>query len=268
MQRINLLILGGTAEASALARALAGRAGQFDATLSFAGRTQNPVLPPIPCRIGGFGGAAGLAAYLREQAVDVLVDATHPFAARISASAVEAACAAGIPLLAIRRPPWVAGPGDRWQPVASMTDAAAALGPVPRRVLLTIGRQDLAPFVAAPWHRYLIRSVDAPPPELQPPGAEVLTARGPFDAAGERDLLTRHGIEVLVTKNAGGDATIAKLHAARALGLTVVMVERPALPDGAVESVPDAQAALEWLLRRPRALPLDPAKGKPLESFT
>ena len=238
-----MLILGGTTEASAIARALAGDA-RFQAVLSLAGRTRAPVLPPIPWRSGGFGGAEGLAAYLRTEGVQALVDATHPYAARISHNAVLAAAAAGVPHLAVLRPAWSAQPGDRWTAVPSMDAAAAALGPLPRRVLLTVGQQELAPFLAAPWHRYLIRSVEPPPPALLPPGARILTARGPFTEADEHRLLVGKQIEVLVTKNSGGTATAAKLAAARALGVEVVMVARPPVPPG---TVPDAEAALAWL---------------------
>ena len=239
----NVLILGGTTEASAIARALAGDA-RFQAVLSLAGRTRAPVLPPIPWRSGGFGGAEGLAAYLRTEGVQALVDATHPYAARISHNAVLAAAAAGVPHLAVLRPAWSAQPGDRWTAVPSMDAAAAALGPLPRRVLLTVGQQELAPFLAVPWHRYLIRSVEPPPPALLPPGARILTARGPFTEADEHRLLVGKQIEVLVTKNSGGTATAAKLAAARALGVEVVMVARPPVPPG---TVPDAEAALAWL---------------------
>jgi precorrin-6A/cobalt-precorrin-6A reductase len=239
--RLNLLILGGTAEASALARLLAGDA-RFAARLSFAGRTAAPVLPPIPHRIGGFGGAEGLAAYLRQEGIALLVDATHPFAARISANAEGAAIAAGIPRLVLRRPAWTAVPGDRWRHVATVAEAAEALGSAPRRVFLTIGRQDLLPFRAMP-HRFLLRSVDAPDPALTPPGATILSARGPFAEAEERRLMADHGIAVLVTKNSGGDD--AKLRAARALGLPVILVDRPAAPSG--ETVGDAAGALAWL---------------------
>ncbi len=235
---MKVLILGGTTEASALARMLAGDP-RFDATLSLAGLTSDPVAQPIPCRTGGFGGADGLAAYLAANHVDALVDATHPFAAQMS----RHAAAQTILRLAILRPPWTPGPGDRWQAVADMTEAAAALGPTPRRVLLTIGQKDLQPF-SVRTHIYKVRSVE--PPQRPPPGAEVIIARGPFDEAAERRLLEAHAIEVLVTKNSGGTATGAKLDAARALGLPVIMVARPPPPDG-IDRVPDAAAAMRWL---------------------
>lgn len=246
MSPLRVLILGGTSEASALARRLAGDP-RFAATLSLAGRTSHPRPQPIPVRVGGYGGAAGLASHLLAQGVDALVDATHPFAVRISRSAVEAAASAGIRLLALRRPPWTQRRGDRWIGVPDLAAAAAALGPLPRRVFLAVGRQELAPFAALPAHRYLIRSVDPPPPGTLPPGATLITGRGPFDEAAERRLLAAHRIEVLVAKNAGGVA-YAKLAAARALGLPVLMVARPSLPEAA--AVADAGAAHAWLAAR------------------
>lgn len=243
---MRVLILGGSTEGSALARALAGDA-RFAPLLSLAGRTAAPVLPPVAVRIGGFGGAAGLAAWLVEARIGAIVNATHPFAARMADNAMAAAGATSTPMLRVLRPAWEPAPGDDWRAVPDMAAAAAALGDEPRRVLLTVGRQELAPFVAAPQHFYLIRSVDPPPQEALPPRARVIAARGPFDEAAERALLRDHGIEVLVTKNAGGGATAAKLAAARAARLRVVMVARPPAPAG--ETVPDVAQALRWLER-------------------
>jgi precorrin-6A/cobalt-precorrin-6A reductase len=237
---MRVLILGGTTEASAVARALAGDA-RFAPVLSFAGRTLAPAPPPIAWRSGGFGGAEGLAAHLREHRVQALIDATHPFAARMKANAARAAAIAGVPRIAVLRPPWQPQPGDDWTEVENMQAAFTALGPVARRAFLAIGRQDLSSF--GPPHAYLIRSID--PPTHRPSNATAITARGPFDAAAERALLRDHGIEVLVTKNAGGEATFAKLEAARALRLPVVMVARPAPPEPPV--VTDATGALDWL---------------------
>jgi precorrin-6A/cobalt-precorrin-6A reductase len=209
MSRLNVLILGGSTEASALAAALAGDE-RFVVELSLAGRTRAPVPPPVPYRIGGFGGAEGLAGYLRARGVAALINATHPFAARMSANAVAAARLAGVKLLRVRRPAWVPGPGDDWTEVPDMPSAARALGESPRRVLLTIGRNELAVFAAeAPQHRYVIRSVDPPPSEALPPHAEVLTARGPFTLADELALLHDFQIEMVMTKNSGGSATEA-----------------------------------------------------------
>ena len=242
--RTRLLILGGTSEASALGRALATD-NRFEAVISLAGRTSRPAPQPLPHRQGGFGGVDGLARYLATERIDVLVDATHPFAAGISRNAAAASRVTGTPLLTLHRPEWSRVEGDRWIEVPAMQDAARALGRVPRRVLLTIGRQDLAPFTAHPWHHYHIRSVDPPEPGTTPSDACIITARGPFDEAAERRLLRDRRIEFLVTKNAGGDATAAKLHAARALGLPVVMVARPPASCGNV--VPDVAGALAWL---------------------
>ncbi|MCX7646855.1 MAG: cobalt-precorrin-6A reductase [Rhodobacteraceae bacterium] len=223
-----VLILGGTTEASALAEALA--AARIPAVLSYAGRVENPRPQPVPVRTGGFGGAAGLAAWLAGEAITHLVDATHPFAATISAHAAAAARAAGVPLIALTRAPWTPGPGDRWTRVPDLAAAAAALGHAPQRVFLAIGRQGLGAFAAAPQHHYLCRLVDPPAAPLPLPRAEVVIDRGPFSEAGDRALLTGHAITVVVAKNAGGTGAAAKLAAARALGLPVIMVDRPAMP--------------------------------------
>jgi len=237
---MRVLILGGTAEASAIALALAGDK-RFAPVLSLAGRTKAPVAPPIPWRIGGFGGTEGLAAYLRREAIAALIDATHPFAARMKANAARAAAEAGVPRVAVLRPAWQAEEGDQWIEVADMAAGFAALGSVSRRVFLSIGRRDLAVF--GPPHTYLIRSVD--PPDALPANATAIAARGPFAEADERALLAGNRIEVLVTKNAGGAATAGKLAAARALRLPVVMVARPPPPEPPV--VRDAGGALDWL---------------------
>lgn len=242
MQR--LLILGGTTEASALAAALAGDP-RFDPLLSFAGATRAPRPPPIRFRVGGFGGIDGLASFLRAEKIELLVDATHPFAERMKRNAATASSQAGVPHLAILRPAWRAQPGDRWREVASMDEAARALDREPRRVLLTIGQKDLPAFQAAPWHDYVVRSVDPPEDSALPPRATVISARGPFREADELALLTGQRIEILVTKNSGGFATGPKLAAARSLGLEVVMIARPSPP--AAETVEDVAAALRWL---------------------
>ena len=243
-----ILILGGTTEARELAGALAG----FDVTLSLAGRTAVPARQPVPVRVGGFGGVAGLVAHLRSERVGLLVDATHPYAATISAHAAEAAGIAGVPLLAVRRPGWERVEGDDWVEVADIAAAVAALGEAPRRVFLALGRQELAAFVAAPQHDYLIRSVDPVEPKLGVPRAQYLLGRGPFDATGERAMLEAHGIERIVCKNSGGAATYGKIAAARELGLRVVMLARPALPEApSVDSAAEARAWIgHWATRR------------------
>ncbi|WFP60232.1 cobalt-precorrin-6A reductase [Mesorhizobium sp. WSM4904] len=225
-----ILILGGTTEARQLAGKLARRE-DFSITLSLAGRTESPVPQGVPVRTGGFGGAEGLAGYLREEHIDLLIDATHPYAARISANAAEAARQTGLPILALRRPGWEPVAGDRWTLVDSVTEAASALGTVPRRVFLAIGRQEAGAFETAQQHRYLIRSVDPVEPRLAVPDALYLLARGPFVEANERTLFERYGIDAVVSKNSGGDATYGKIAAARALGIEVIMVRRPPLPD-------------------------------------
>jgi precorrin-6A/cobalt-precorrin-6A reductase len=233
---MRVLILGGTTEASEIARALADD-DRFEAVLSFAGRTRAPAAPPIAWRSGGFGGAAGLAAYLASERIDALIDATHPFAVNMKTNAATIA----IPRVAVLRPPWTPVPGDDWTTVASVVEAAAALGSTPRRVFLTVGQTELGPF--GPPHHYLIRSVD--PPLHPPPGAIVIAARGPFTAAGDQTLIAGFGADTLVTKNSGGAAVAGKLEAARSLGLEVIMVARPPPPPPPI--VPDAAGALEWL---------------------
>jgi precorrin-6A/cobalt-precorrin-6A reductase len=239
---LKLLILGGSGEAASLARALAGDP-RYDVTLSLAGRTAEPLRLPGRLRLGGFGGAEGLAHALRD--FDALIDATHPFADTMKEHAVAAARATCIAFLAIRRPPWVQRDGDRWTMVGSIEDAAKALGERPRNVFLTTGRMELAPFKAAPQHLYVLRSVEAPAPEELPPRVRLITARGPFKRDDELRLMREHRIDTVVTKNSGGDATSAKIEAARALGLEVIMVERPDLPEA--PSVESVEAALAWL---------------------
>jgi precorrin-6A/cobalt-precorrin-6A reductase len=244
MTILKVLILGGSGEAAGLARALQGDA-RYDVTVSLAGRTAEPARLPGTLRKGGFGGAEGLARALADGQFDILIDATHPFAVEMKRNAVEAAQATGVKFLAIRRPAWVEREGDCWTMVESVEAAADALGDVPRRVFLTAGRMELAPFKAAPQHFYVLRSVEVPAPEDVPPRVELITARGPFKLEDETRLLKEHAIDVVVTKNSGGLATAAKLEAARALCLTVIMVGRPSLPEApSVETVEDA---LLWL---------------------
>ena len=241
---MNILILGGTTEA----RVLAGRlneGGDVAVTLSLAGRTARPRPQGVPTRIGGFGGADGLARYLREKNIGVLIDATHPFADRISANAARAAEQAGVPLLALRRVPWTKVSGDRWIDGESVAHAVAALGAAPRRAFIALGRKEIEPFSAAPQHTYLVRSVDPIDPPLAVPHAVYVTARGPFSEAEDRTLLEQHRIDIVVAKNSGGDASYGKIAAARALRIPVVMLRRPVLPD--VESVGTIEDALSWL---------------------
>jgi precorrin-6A/cobalt-precorrin-6A reductase len=242
---ISLLILGGTGEAAALAGRVAARAPTLAALVSLAGRTREPQPLALPMRGGGFGGATGLARFLRERGVQAVVDATHPFAAIMPFNAGIACRMAGVPLLALRRPEWRPVAGDRWLDVPDMTTAAHAIGRQPKSVLLTIGRQEIGAFARAPQHRYVARMIEEPEPGHGLPDLTVIRARGPFSLGDEIDLLRAEAIDTLVTKNAGGAATEAKLTAARALGLPVVMVARPDKPD-----VPVAEtvgAALGWL---------------------
>lgn len=246
MRRI--LILGGTTEARRLAERLAGRA-DLAVTVSLAGRTREPAEQAAPVRIGGFGGAQGLAEYLSEERIDALVDATHPYASMISANAARAAAIADVPLLALRRPPWVAVAGDRWTEVADIAEAVKALGEKPRRVFLALGRNEIGEFVRAPQHFYLVRSVDPVDPPLAVPRAYYVTGRGPFTEADDRTLLTAHAIDVIVAKNSGGSATYGKIAAARALGLRVILLRRPAVAQApTVETMEDAVAWLDHAL--------------------
>jgi precorrin-6A/cobalt-precorrin-6A reductase len=243
-----ILILGGTAEARQLAGRLAGRA-DLDITLSLAGRTATPAAQPVPVRVGGFGGADGLAKYLVSERIDALIDATHPYANVISANAVAAARRSAVQLVALRRPPWIKGAGDRWIEVSDVREAVRAIGPTPRRVFVALGRNELKPFCDAPQHYYLIRSVDPVGPPLPLPHVGYVTGRGPFGEADDRALLTEHRIDVVVAKNSGGTATYGKIAAARTLAIDVVMLRRPAAPDGvAVETIEDAIAWLDHAL--------------------
>ena len=244
-----LLILGGTGEAAALARSLA-EAGDWDVTTSLAGRTRAPAALPGVVRVGGFGGVDGLAAYLRAGRIERVIDATHPFAATMSANAAAACAKAGVPLLRIERPAWTPAPGDRWIDVADAEAAADWLAgalPAGAAVLLTLGRQEVAPFRRCPALRFVLRSIEAPAPEDVPPDCQLLSERGPFTLDGERALIARHGIRAVVAKNAGGDATAAKLAAAREAAIPVAMIRRPSLP--ATPAVADVAGALDWLSR-------------------
>ncbi|MFB9953457.1 cobalt-precorrin-6A reductase [Rhizobium puerariae] len=241
----SILILGGTAEARKLAERLAGDP-RFVTELSLAGRTRAPAEQPVPVRIGGFGGPQGLAAYLGEKGISILIDATHPYAAQISRNAADAAMLADVPLVALRRLPWQRQAGDRWTEVDGVPQAVEALGSVPRKVFLTLGRQELLPFEAAPQHQYLVRSVDPVEPPLDIPHATYITSRGPFAETDEARLLRDHGIEVIVAKNSGGSASYGKIAAARAFGIETVLIRRPDLPDvPSAETIEDMLALLD-----------------------
>lgn len=248
MQRKTILILGGTTQARQLAERLAGDA-RLSVTLSLAGRTVDPVAHAVPVISGGFGGAEGLAEHLAREGVDVLVDATHPYAARMSHNAAEAARISGVPLVALARPAWTRVDGDRWREVAGSDEAVEALGAPPRRVFLALGRQEIAAFERAPQHSYVIRSVDPVEPKLAVPDATYILARGPFDEEAERRLLEELGIAVIVAKNSGGAATYGKIAAARELGIELILFARPAPPGvPTVNSVQQAVAAIDHLV--------------------
>lgn len=240
---LRVLLLGGTGEARILASRLAGSA-EFDVITSLAGRVARPVRPESRLRVGGFGGPDGLAAWLAAEHIDVVVDATHPFATTISSVAVTAAARTGVRLLVLRRPGWIAGPGDDWRRVPSL---AAAADPPGERVFLTTGRDGLSAFARDDRRWFLVRSVDPPRPPA-PPRMRALLARGPYTVDGELEVMRRHAIDVVVTKDSGGEMTAAKLTAARRLGLPVVMVDRPAPPDA--PSVATVESAVAWLTRR------------------
>lgn len=242
--RRRVLVLGGTQEARALAARVAV-APDLDGVVSLAGRTSAPLAQELPTRIGGFGGVEGLMRYLAEERVARVVDATHPFAARISANARDACAALGLPLIALARAPWTPAPDDRWIDAADNAAAARALGETPRRVFLTIGRQGVADFCAAPQHHYLLRVIDPPRAEDLPPRCEIVAARGPFALEDEIALLRDWRIDALVTKNSGGALTYAKIEAARTLGLDVVMIGRP--PRAGVAEAHDLDAVMAFL---------------------
>ncbi|MFD7258906.1 cobalt-precorrin-6A reductase [Streptomyces sp. NPDC059874] len=240
----HVLILGGTTEARRLAEALSADPA-YRVTTSLAGRVTSPVLPPGETRIGGFGGVTGLAAWTVAHDVTHVIDATHPFAERMSFNAWEAAALSGIPLLALRRPGWTPEPADDWTFADSLADAADRLPALGTRVFLTTGRMGLHTFAHLTDTWFLMRSVD-PPAGPVPPHLEVLLARGPFTLSDERELLARHRIDVLVTKDSGGSATAPKLTAAREAGIPALVVRRPPVPDGVPEAG-SVQAALTWL---------------------
>jgi len=243
----NILILGGTTEAATLAWRLASKPG-VRAITSLAGRTRQPVTVPGEMRIGGFGGVERLKDYLCLEGIDLLVDATHPFAARISKQAAEACNGAGVPRLMLVRPAWERQDGDSWIEVDSMEAAARALPEQGARVFLTVGRQELEPFGARPDLWFLVRLIEAPKEPLPFPRHELIRERGPFALEDEAQLLARRGIDFLVTKNAGGQASAAKIQAARSRGLPVVMVRRPRLPLG--DATADVDGAMAWISAR------------------
>ncbi|WP_296743960.1 cobalt-precorrin-6A reductase [Mesorhizobium sp.] len=240
------LILGGTNDANLLAEAIA-RAG-CEAIYSYGGRTRAPARQPLPVRSGGFGGASGLATYIHQENITHVIDATHPFAAGMSRNAAAACATTGTPLLALERAPWTKQSGDNWIEVPDLNAAVAALPDEPARVFLAIGRQHIAAFGAKPQHAYVLRFVD--PPDSAPPfpQADIIVSRGPFMLADELETMRSRHIEWIVARNAGGAGARAKIDAARELGLPVIMIARPQLPDRPrTESITEV---LRWLGHR------------------
>jgi precorrin-6A/cobalt-precorrin-6A reductase len=242
MKRV--LILGGTGEAAQLAAQAVALPG-VEVITSMAGRVRHPVAPAGRMRIGGFGGVAGLIDYVRQQHVELLIDATHAFATQMSHHVATVAQVCGLPHLMLVRPPWEPVSGDYWLAVESIAAAVAALPGIARRVFLTIGRQELAAFAPLQGLWFLMRMIDPPLPDTPVPSGTLILERGPFTPEGERQLLQTYAIEAMVSKNSGGDATYAKIIAARELGLPVVMVQRPPMPPG--EQVADVEHAMAWL---------------------
>jgi precorrin-6A/cobalt-precorrin-6A reductase len=239
---VRILILGGTGEARELAAALV--AAGINVISSLAGRVRQPRLPEGLVRVGGFGGADGLAAFLRDEGITHVVDATHPFAGAITANATRAARQARVPLLVLRRPEWAAHP--TWHVVPDIHAAAEAARAWPGEgVFLTTGRRDLHAFAADDRHQFLVRTVD-PPDGPVPQRMKLILDRGPYTVQGESALMREHGIGLLVTKNSGGPMTAAKLTAARDLDVQVVMVARPALPPDSTVVATVAEA-MRWL---------------------
>ena len=243
---VRILLLGGTTEASQIVSVLEPDP-RITLTLSLAGRTVAPRMSSARVRIGGFGGVAGLVAYLQGEQIALLVDATHPFAAVMPFHAAQACRLADVPLLKVYRPPWFAVAGDRWIRVPDLRSAAETLQRIgARRVLLTTGRTELDPFRGVPRMTFVVRSIEAA--DLRDfVRATAVLDRGPFDLASERALLVEHAIDVLVTKNSGGSAAAPKLQAARELGISVVMVERPPIP--AVTRLERVDQAVAWINR-------------------
>jgi len=244
--RHRLLILGGTGEALALARAIDTTMPELAMTTSLAGRTRDPVLPPGAMRTGGFGGVEGLVRYIDENEITLLINATHPFAAEMSAHAIEARRETELPLLRLLRPAWMKQPKDSWIPVADVTGAAEICRWLGKRIFLSLGAKDLAAFAGITHPRFLVRLVDAP--ETMPLARyDLVTARGPFTMADERALIEQHGINLIVTKNSGGAATHAKIEVARELGIPVVMIRRPETARDEGDTVETVEAALDWI---------------------
>ncbi|UWR26246.1 cobalt-precorrin-6A reductase [Sulfitobacter sp. S223] len=240
---MRVLLLGGTTEASQLAQAL--HSARIETVFSYAGRTNAPIAQPVDVRIGGFGGADGLATYLKNERISHVVDATHPFANTMGQNAYRACSTHGTPLLRLARPAWRAQADDKWIHVPDITGARDALPADPCRVFLAIGRMHVDLFAARPEHHYLLRLVDAPQTQITLPDHHVTVARGPFNVAEDIALMQEHRITHVIAKNAGGSGAVAKIDAARALGLQVVMIDRPLRPD--IAETANIETVLAWL---------------------
>jgi len=217
----------------------------WQATYSYAGRTRALAEQKLPTRVGGFGGANGLCEYIRRERITHVVDATHPFAVGMSRNAVAACAATATPLIALERAPWPKSPGDNWIEVADVASAVMALPGEPACVFLAIGRQHIAPFGAKPQHAYILRFVDPPSEPLPFPEGNVIVSRGPFALESELELLRCRGVEWIVARNSGGAGGRAKIDAARELGLPVILIKRPELPERRrTESVAEV---MQWL---------------------
>ncbi len=240
-----VLILGGTGEAFVLAQIL-DKAGGFAIISSLAGRTRTPTIPPGLLRSGGFGGVTGLLKYLRDEAIEAVVDATHPYAARISNSAAKACKTLNLPHVQLVRPAWQKQAEDHWISVASVVDATESLRESGfERIFLTIGRQELKPFATMKDRWFLLRVIDEPKTPLGLENCEIVLGRGPFDTDAEAKLMKQHRVDAIVTKNSGGTATYGKIEAARRLKLPVVVVQRPAAEE--TDSVATPDEAAKWL---------------------
>ncbi|MEP3676297.1 cobalt-precorrin-6A reductase [Sulfitobacter sp.] len=240
---MRVLLLGGTTEASQLAQAL--HTAGIETVFSYAGRTNAPVAQPVPVRVGGFGGVAGLMEYLVAEGISHVVDATHPFANTMAHNVHQACTARTLPLMRLERPAWALQHGDDWRSVPDIASVCAALPDTPARVFLAIGRMHIDQFAAQPQHHYVLRLVDHPTAPIPLPNHSVIVARGPFDVVADKALMLTHGIEYLVAKNAGGSGAAAKITAARDLGLPVIMIDRPHRPNTVKAS--DIETVLHWL---------------------
>ena len=246
MAKTKVLILGGTGKARELVRQAIP---MFDSTAEFissqAGVTQDPIAIPGRMVTGGFGGITGLAEFMDHEQIQILIDATHPFAAQMSMNAVAACAQTNAKLLALTRPKWVAQTGDQWRHVADINSAVAVLSGTVQNVMLAIGRMHLDAFAPCPQHQYLLRVVDAPSGEVPLPNRSIIVDQGPFSVENDIALMRDHKIELVVAKNAGGSGARAKIDAARALNIPIIMIDRPYIP--ARPEVGTAQEVLDWL---------------------